>query len=156
MAQSEAETQALARAHMEFFGAFPSLFCCGSNHTWGKMALDSGRQQLPTYLQWNFREEAGILAGSSSRGCLGVEDRKVRAIKGTLMECFPHLTSWRCTLQPCQTRFSLHQQYSCIPSCMDGALRTPWKHLCLMLGMISDKSCPSFKICLKTPTQYCP
>lgn len=28
------------------------------------MALDSGRQQPPAYLQWNFSEEAEILAGS--------------------------------------------------------------------------------------------
>lgn len=45
-----------------FFVFFP--LCCGLNHTWGKMSLDSGRQQPPAYLQWNFWEEAGILAGS--------------------------------------------------------------------------------------------
>lgn len=126
MAQSEAETQALARAHTELFGFFFSL-CLGLNHTWGKMSLDSGRQQPPAHLQWNFWEEAGILAGSKGvapEAASVWRTERWKGIQGTLVECFPHLTSWRCPLQPCQTRSSLHQQRSCIPSCMDGALRT--------------------------------
>lgn len=63
-AQLEAETRALAGAHTGFLLGFFPLFCCGLNHAWGKMSLDSGRLQPPAYLKWNFWEEAGILAGS--------------------------------------------------------------------------------------------
>lgn len=106
------------------------------------------------------RLESWFEAKEQLQGCLGVEDRKVKAIKDILMECFFHLRSWRCILQPCETLSPSHQQHICMLRCMDGAFTTPdkehEKHLHMMLCMISDKSSPSFKVCLKIPTQYFP